>query len=401
MTRQALKYLASINRQVLPESTDGSSAFAYIDISAVTDGTIELPSTLTVFKEAPSRARRLAPAGATIISTVRTYLRAVASVPPSEETLVFSTGFAVLEAKPTMHPRFLYYACRAEDFINEVVARSTGVSYPAIAPSDLAAIPLPVPPLDEQRRIAEFLDDQVAVLDRAKTLRQQQGALLNEQLEAAIAAEIEPYLAGSQKLGYVLSVLRDGSHTPPPRVDDGVPLLTAKNVKGHKFQFTSSDTLVSAADADMLDRSIKAQPRDLLLSIKGSVGNVALVPDQPPRFTFERNLALLRCRTDVLDPPWLYYAMRSRYLQDQITLGTTYSAQPGIYLGALAVLRIPVPPLSIQQEAASRLDAATSLHDGASRLLLTSRDLFQERKQALITAAVSGELDVTTARSVA
>ena len=170
---------AEINRAVLPPSTPPEFAFAYVDIGAVSDGTVRIPTQTTTFGSAPVRARRLAPAGATVISTVRTYLRAIAAVPDSVTPLVFSTGFAALEAKPDVDPGFLAYACQSERFVDEVVARSSGVGYPAIGPHELADIDIPVPQPDQQRRIAKRLDGESDWIDRARALRIEQRALID------------------------------------------------------------------------------------------------------------------------------------------------------------------------------------------------------------------------------
>ncbi len=156
-----IRYLTQMNRMSLPEETAPDREFHYIDISQVTgNGEIEIPPETMTFADAPSRARRIAADGDVVVSTVRTYLRAVASVPDSADSLVFSTGFAVLSPNSWIDPRFLGFACQSDMFIDEVVARSVGISYPAINAGDMAAIPLPAPPLDVQRRIADFLDDQ-------------------------------------------------------------------------------------------------------------------------------------------------------------------------------------------------------------------------------------------------
>jgi len=97
--------------------------------------------------------------GDTVVSTVRTYLRAITFV--DRPDLIWSTGFAVLHPRPTVNPRYLYYLCRSEPVIQEIVSRSVGVSYPAINPSDIMDISVAIPPSEEQRAIVGFLDGEV------------------------------------------------------------------------------------------------------------------------------------------------------------------------------------------------------------------------------------------------
>lgn len=152
-----IKYLTSCNDEVLPENTDSYYEFDYVEIGDVKYesgiGSVER----IIFGDAPSRARRVVRAGDVIISTVRTYLKAVASIEEFEFPLIVSTGFAVLRAIDVYY-RYLYYAMLSKDFQSQVTLYSKGVSYPAITSNSLLHIPMRVPPLDEQKRIAAKLD---------------------------------------------------------------------------------------------------------------------------------------------------------------------------------------------------------------------------------------------------
>nr|GFD52225.1 hypothetical protein [Tanacetum cinerariifolium] len=109
--------------------TDAKLLINYIDIGNVNSygETKEIQPIL--FKDAPSRARRIVRKGDVIVSTVRTYLKAIAAVESDEENLIASTGFAVLRAdEKNVAAAYLKYAVRGGYFIEEVVANSTGVS---------------------------------------------------------------------------------------------------------------------------------------------------------------------------------------------------------------------------------------------------------------------------------
>ena len=94
------------------------------------------------FAEAPARARRLVQSGDTIVSTVRTYLRAVWPVQGETGDLIVSTGFAVLSPGPRLDCRYLGWVAQSDPVIEEIVARSVGVSYPAINGSEIGDIPV-------------------------------------------------------------------------------------------------------------------------------------------------------------------------------------------------------------------------------------------------------------------
>ena len=159
---EKLKHIVSCNDDVLDETTDPEEIINYVEISDVDSINGVNNHTQYRFKEAPSRARRITKKGDVIVSTVRTYLKAIA--PIKEDNLIVSTGFAVLRPRK-IESSFVSYALQNEFFLGEVVSRSTGVSYPAINSTDLVEIKIPVPSADEQRIIASYLDDKVGQID--------------------------------------------------------------------------------------------------------------------------------------------------------------------------------------------------------------------------------------------
>lgn len=157
-----LKDIVEYNTKSLGENTPKNAPIKYVEISDVnyTLGITNIQSLL--FEEAPSRARRITQKGDVIVSTVRTYLKAIAKI--ECDNIIVSTGFAVLHPKKCLGAYLAYYAF-SENFINRVMMLSKGTSYPAINVSDLVAIYMPTPPLSEQRSIAIYLDDKCSKID--------------------------------------------------------------------------------------------------------------------------------------------------------------------------------------------------------------------------------------------
>lgn len=184
-----VKAVATCNDEVLAEGTDPLTDLEYVEISGVdaNDGIVE--TTETTFGAAPSRARRIVRDGDVLISTVRTYLRAIAQVAEAAPNLVASTGFAVLRPKSVLSS-FLGQVCRSEYFIAEVIARSFGVSYPAINASQIMALPVPLPPVHEQQTIAAFLDRETAKIDALTETATTAITLLQERRAALISAAV-------------------------------------------------------------------------------------------------------------------------------------------------------------------------------------------------------------------
>ncbi len=160
-----IKNLTTYNDELLDECTDSDLEIEYVDISSVNliNG-IEKTETMP-FDKSPSRARRKVKDGDIIISTVRTYLKAIATINNPPDNMIVSTGFAVIRPKDNVHTGFAGYLLQTPGFIGEVVALSVGVSYPAINSSDLVRISVVAPPFEEQQAIAKFLDEKIELLD--------------------------------------------------------------------------------------------------------------------------------------------------------------------------------------------------------------------------------------------
>ena len=159
-----IKYVASYNDETLGENTSLEYEFDYIEIGSVEYGKGITQVEHLKFKDAPSRARRIVRKDDIIVSTVRTYLRAIANVQDSDNMQIASTGFVVIRAK-AINPEYLRYSILSESFIGMVEAYSTGISYPAINSSVVVGFKIPIPNSQKQKEIAIFLNDRCRKLD--------------------------------------------------------------------------------------------------------------------------------------------------------------------------------------------------------------------------------------------
>ena len=162
-----LKHWVGINEATLSELTDPDFEFRYLEIGAVSAGAITGEPARIRFANAPSRARRIVRNGDTIISTVRTYLKAVWFAENLDDNLICSTGFAVLTPNQETVPKFVSYLVQSNSFTDRVSSESIGVAYPAISESKLSSFPVAVPPPDEQAEIVAFLDGEMGRIDAA------------------------------------------------------------------------------------------------------------------------------------------------------------------------------------------------------------------------------------------
>ena len=175
-----LKYLASYDDETLTQS---DQKINYVDIGAVEftkgiNGYQEL-----LMSDAPSRARKIAKKGDTIISTVRTYLKAIAYL---NDDYIVSTGFCVVRPKK-VNSKYLNYTIMSDSFTGPVSKYAWGVSYPAISSSQLVNIPIPFPEsIEKQLSIVDYLDYKMLQINQLIDIKQEQIENINKQRQTLI-----------------------------------------------------------------------------------------------------------------------------------------------------------------------------------------------------------------------
>ena len=180
-----LKYLSTCNDETLAETYPNENIINYVEIGDVTLSEGIKKSTVYQFGKAPSRARRITRENDVIISTVRTYLQAIATV--NQPNLVVSTGFAVIRPTGTQNAEYLSFALKSKNTINWIASESTGISYPAITANKLNSVPICTPPLCEQQAIASYLDRKVSQIEQLRTKELSQIEKLKEYKQRLIS----------------------------------------------------------------------------------------------------------------------------------------------------------------------------------------------------------------------
>lgn len=405
-----LKYVATYNDDVIPESTDDYEELRYVEISDVSlVGGVEGASNL-YFHEAPSRARRRVKSGDILISTVRTYLKAIAAVPSAESNLIASTGFCVVRPMPCMDSAYLGWVAKSEPFVGEIVARSTGVSYPAIKPSELMTLDVPVPPLGPQRRIARFLDKKTARID---ALIEKKRALLDrltEKRQALITYAVTKGLnpnasmkdSGIDWLGKLPAHwglvpfkwrcrVQSGQVDPTDPHYADMTLIAPDHIESGTGRLSEA---TSAEEQGAISGKYLCPKGSVLYSkIRPSLRKVALFDGE------------CLCSADMyainpgpaFDRHYLFYFLLTDAFTSYAELESMRVAMPKINREALGSFFLPVPDLEEQRDISSHCCKLDMEIRGTTDQVLRSIEQLIEYRAALITAAVTGQLVLETA----
>jgi type I restriction enzyme, S subunit len=408
-----IKNVATYNDEALDERTDPDFEIDYVDISSVTlTNGIEKTESMP-FEKSPSRARRKVKDGDIIVSTVRTYLKAIAPIIEPPENMIVSTGFAVIRPKENLHSGFAGYLLQSNGFVGEVVANSVGVSYPAINASDLVRIPAVEPPLDEQQAIACFLDFKTAQIDaliaKKKSLldklAEKRTALISHAVTKGLDSSVPmkdsgvPWLGkipahwDAKRLKFVVSTFGGGTpNTGKPEYWNGdIPWVSPKDMKSDFIEATE-DYLTEVGVAES---ATKIVPVDSVLIVvrSGILRHTIPVARNTVEVSLNQDMKALvayeRLRPGFIH--WFISGLQEGLLPIWSKQGCTVES---IEMDYMSNTVIPLPPVKEQDAILEKIVEITSRLDAQTEKVTAVISSLIEYRSSLITHAVTGKIDV-------
>lgn len=333
----------------------------YIDLSAVDNAAKTVTSIQTVQgRDAPSRARQLVKSGDILVSTVRPNLNGVARVPEKLDGATASTGFCVLRPKPSkLDGGYLFHWVRSSEFVGDMVRKATGASYPAVSDKIIGQSEIPLPPLEEQKRIA-------AILDQADELRSKRGRALDRlgQLGQAIFYEmfgdpISPDADKAERLAEIAELINGDRSSNYPSGDDikdsGVLFLNTTNIQDGELNFSKAQFITPEKFAS-LSRG-KLVRGDLVITLRGTLGQCALFDCEHETGFINAQMMIIRCREGVL-PRYLKEYISFPSIQIKLNSSNSGSAVPQLTATQMKELQVIVPSRAEQLAFVAAVDAA-------------------------------------------
>ena len=407
-----LKWVASINDEALSERADPGMEIAYVDIGSIDHIRGITHKEILAFGDAPSRARRVVRDGDVILSTVRTYLRAIAPIRNPEKNLIVSTGFAVIRPLREMLSSYAVFALQAPYFIERVVAESVGVGYPAINASDVGCLPIAYPSLAEQRGIVAYLDRETGRIDELigkkegviGLLRERRGALISQVVMKGLDSGARMKDSGVEWLGEIPagwktrrlkylsdSPIRNGVGEPSdydnpdwPRYIRITDIAGPRQLRADTFRSLPPEI---AANAPVAEGDI------LLAAVGATYGKSYLHEHSTGPACYAGYLVKFSPSANCL-AKFISYWTESKTYWDQIQCGMIQATIQNFSASRYRELVSPLPPLAEQREIAAYLDRETGKIDALIGKVEGAIALLREYRAALISAAVTGKIDV-------
>ncbi|NGO44814.1 restriction endonuclease subunit S [Streptomyces ureilyticus] len=402
------KELLAESLSVSPEGTE-----ELLSVSHLTGITPRSEKNVTMTTAESLDGYRLVDAGDLVINTMWAWMGALGV---SKQAGIVSPAYGVYRPRPhaPFYPGFYDYLYRSTPYVMEMTRLSRGIwsSRLRIYPDVFLSMAIPVPPLEEQRAIADYLDRETARID---TFIEEQQRLIEMLRERRFALRVSVALHGTAQTEEVESPLPwatklpahwrvvpltsvaelESGHTPSRSREDWwqdcyIPWVSLHDVgmmRGVKYLH---DTAQRISDAGIANSSARLLPaRTVVLSRDATVGRTAIMG--VPMAT-SQHFAAWVCGPD-LDPEylWVLFEDAMQPFFDSFQNGSTIRT---IGMGDLKAFRIPLPPLDEQRRIVEYLDEETSKIDMLIEEAARFIELSKERRSALITAAVTGQIDV-------
>ena len=337
--------------QHAPLANDRVSEFAgergYLATGSVNNDGILAPELVT-YESRPSRADLLAKLGDVCFARMQA-TRKVLRIDEAGAEAILSTGFAVLRPNPEyLYSGYLrsWVASDAFQFAKDRLC--TGATQKAITNAKITTLPIPLPPLDEQRRIAGILDAADALRAKRREALAQLDTLLQSTFLDMFGDPVTNPMGWEQcVVGDVVHAAKDGPHVSPTYEKSGVPFLSTRHIKPGEVVWEDLK-YIGQDEANRQWKKCKPEFGDILYTKGGTTGIAARVTTSEP-FAVWVHVALLKPIVKRVHPIWIEAMLNSAYCHTQSQRYTHGIANRDLGLKRMIKIQMYLPPLAEQR----------------------------------------------------
>lgn len=304
----------------------------------------------------------------------------------NRERSCIGRGLAALRVGTNLDRNYLFYFLRYYE--PQLAKAGTGSTFTAISREDLENIKFPLPPLQEQQRIAAILQK----ADRLRRLRRyarqlSDGYLQSVFLEMFGDPATNPKGWKEDRIEDISLLVTDGEHITPNRTFSGIKLLSARNIQNGYIDFEAGIDFISVEEYGRIKKRCNPEFEDILISCSGSVGRVTTISTYEP-FTLVRSVALIKPDKKQIQPYYLEHFLRTEYSQEMIKRYSKASSQANLFQGPIKELPVLIPSMAEQ----NRFVEYVKKYNQTKRLSAESERQTEILFQSLLQRAFQGEL---------
>ncbi|WP_292661932.1 restriction endonuclease subunit S [Nitratifractor sp.] len=333
---------------------------------------------------------KLLPVGAVLYSSRAT----IGKIAINTVEVSTNQGFANFICNKNIFNKYLAYCL--SNFTKDIILLSNSTTFKEVSKTSLKEFEIPLPPLQEQKRIVVKLDGLFERIDRAIALHHRNideadalmGAVLNEvfgelekKYEKVKISDIAK-VKGGKRLPKGEKLLETKTEHPYLRVadflDNGtIDIDSVKYITEEIFEQIKNYTITH---------------QDLYISIAGTIGKTGIIPKKLDGANLTENAAKLVYITDEVSNKFIYYFTNSSMFSSQIEMATKIVAQPKLALKRLAKIQLPLPPLKIQQQTVQYLDRIAQETEKLKQVQQQKMQQLKDLKASILDRAFRGEL---------
>lgn len=334
-----------------------------------------------------------------------------ALVRETADDIVCGYHLAILRPREDLDGAFLLRCLQAKPIRVQLELAANGVTRFGIPKSEIGFLALPIPPIPQQRAIADYLDRETGRIDALVAAKERLLELLAEKRRALITRAVTQGLnpdaplrdSGNPWLGEIpadwdavqlrrAAVVIDCKHRTVPFVDDGVPLASIREVQSWEIDLSAAKMTTEDEYVLMIEGDRDPRPGDVIVSRNATVGAAALVP-RGARFCMGQDVSLIRSGGR-LEPEFLGWLFRADCVVNQVVSASIGSTFLRINVEQIKELVIPLPRPEEQQAIVAHIATETAKLDALRTATERTITLLRERRAALIAAAVTGQMDI-------
>lgn len=266
------------------------------------------------------------------------------------EVIIHGMNLLRLKAdRSIVEPEYAELYFRSPHFKQQVLTiAKKAVNQASFSVNNLKELEFPLMSLCDQRDAIEKLSSISAQIEYCQRVIGKLDQLVKSRFVEMFGDEVD---AEIMALKDVCSIITDGTHQPPKFSIEGIPFLFVSNIVQNSIVY-ETNKYISEEDYECLIKRTPIEIGDILVSAVGSFGHPAVVKEEKP-FCFQRHIAYLKPMHELIDSNYLHAALLSDDAQRYMNLCAKGVAQRTVTLKSFKEMRIPVPPLTLQQEFAN------------------------------------------------
>lgn len=288
--------------------------------------------------------------------------------------------------------KFLTYLINSDKIIQQFIKHTKGTTRPRVNLRQIRDFDVPIPPLNEQKRIVSKIEELFSYIEKQKQLIEKINLQLKQYDYSLLKHIFDSFIDKTEFL--ILEDLcvkvTDGEHIRPNYIQKGIPFITAKNVRDEGINFIDVD-FISSTDAEKYWKRCKPEFNDVLIVSRGAtVGRTCRV-NTNVKFCLLGSVILLKPNKN-FNSKFLIYFLKSRKTQTNLIKLSGSTAQQAIYLRDIKNLLIPNPPSNEQEKIVFFIEEKLSLIRNSKKIVENMMNLFEQMKKTILKQAFEGKL---------